>query len=151
MNAESIAQLLNARPVGRGRWQAKCPSHDDRHPSLSISQGHSGLLLRCWSHGCSVEQIVTALGLSMRDLFDAPLTPATRRELELRRAKQELEDSRQRRKRIALMQGYRACTRRMAEIADAVFNGEPEKPDELGREYHDCIDFQRAVEMEVFS
>jgi hypothetical protein len=54
-------------------------------------------------------------------------------------------------KRIALMKGYRACTRRMDEIADVFSNGEPEKPDELGREFHECLDFQRAVEMEAFS
>lgn len=47
------------------------------------------------------------------------------------------------------MKGYRACTRRMAEIADVFFNDEPEEADDLGREYHDCVDFQRAVEVEV--
>ncbi|MHB1674252.1 MAG: hypothetical protein ACYCSP_08385 [Acidobacteriaceae bacterium] len=151
MTAEAFAEILSARPAGRGRWLAKCPSHADRHPSLSITQGHSAILLKCWSAGCSTEQIVTALGLPMSALFDAPLTPATRREVELRRAKKTLEASRQRRKRIALMKGYRACTRRMAGIADAFFNGDPEMPDELGREYHECLDFQRAVEVEVFS
>lgn len=151
MTALQLAEMLAARPSGRGRWLARCPAHDDRHPSLTITQGHSGVLLKDWSHGCTPQQIVSALGLSMRDLFDAPLTPASRRELELRRATQALEDSRQRRRRIALMKGYRACTSRMAVIADALFNGEPERTDELGREFHDCLDFQRAVEVEVFS
>ena len=151
MTADSFADMLRARPAGRGRWQARCPAHPDRNPSLSIKQGERGILLKCWSHGCTPQQIVSAVGLSMRDLFDAPLTPASRRELELRRATQAVEDSRQRRRRIALMKGYRACTSRMAVIADAVFNGEPERTDELGREFHDCLDFQRAVEVEVFS
>ena len=151
MTAESFADLLKARRIRRDRWQVRCPAHPDKHPSLTITQGRSGVLLHCWSAECTPEQIVAAVGLTMRDLFDAPLTPASRRELELRRATQALEDSRQRRRRIALMKGYRACTTRMAVIADAIFNGEPERTDELGREFNDCLDFQQAVEMEVFS
>ena len=151
MTAVQLAEMLHARPAGRGRWQARCPAHDDRHPSLTITQGRDATLLRYWSAGCTVEQIIAAVGLSIRDLFDAPLTPASRRELELRRAKQALEDSRQRQRRIALMKGYRACTSRMAAIADVLSNSEPERADELGREFRDCLDFQRAVEMEVFS
>lgn len=149
MTAAAIAELLDARQTGAGKWMARCPAHSDRRPSLSIRQGDTGVLLHCWA-GCNTDAVLKAMGLSMRDLFDAPLTPATRREMELRRAQQALEASRQRRKRIALMKGYRACTRRMDEIADAFFNGEPEKADELGRKFHDCIDVQRAVELEAF-
>lgn len=151
MTALELADMLRARPAGRNRWQARCPAHDDRHPSLTITQGHSGVLLKDWSHGCTPEQITAALGMRVADLFDVPMTQATRREVELRRATQAIENARKRRRRIALMAGFRACTRRMAEIADAVFNGEPERADELGREFRDCLDFQRAVEMEVFS
>lgn len=80
MTAESIAELLQARRVGRGRYQARCPAHDDRHPSLSIAQGERGVLVRCWSHGCTPASICAALGLTLRDLFhdDRDLTPAER-------------------------------------------------------------------------
>src|SRR5260221_5444216 len=54
----------------RRQWLACCPAHDDRHPSLSIAEGNDGrVLLRCQSNGCTPEQIVEALGLSMGDLF----------------------------------------------------------------------------------
>ena len=151
MTAVQLAEMLGARPAGRKRWIARCPAHDDRHPSLTITQGHSGVLLKDWSHGCTPEQITAALGMRVADLFDAPMTQATRCEVELRRATQAIENERKRRRRVALMAGFRACTRRMAEIADAVFNGEPEITNELGREFHDCLDFQRSVEGEVFS
>jgi hypothetical protein len=72
MTAESFADLVNARRAGAGKWQARCPAHDDRRPSLSISQGHSGILLKCWSHGCTPGQIATALGLPMSALFAGP-------------------------------------------------------------------------------
>lgn len=57
---------------GRGNaWQ--CPAHEDRAPSLSV--GHrkdgKGVLLNCHA-GCAPEDVVTALGLTMQDLFDEP-------------------------------------------------------------------------------
>lgn len=68
--------MLHARPAGRDRWAARCPAHADKNASLTITQGRRGVLLKCWSQGCAVESIVTALGLRMADLFDGPaLTP----------------------------------------------------------------------------
>ncbi len=50
-------------------WTARCPAHDDRHPSLSISEGDDGrILLHCHA-GCTVPDIVEAFGLVMSDLF----------------------------------------------------------------------------------
>jgi hypothetical protein len=58
--------------VCRGKpsqWRACCPAHDDRNPSLSITEISDGtLLLKCWA-GCSAAEIVTAVGLTLRDLF----------------------------------------------------------------------------------
>jgi hypothetical protein len=46
-----------------------CPAHDDRHPSLTVSLGRGGrILLKCHA-GCSVENIVAAWGLALRDLM----------------------------------------------------------------------------------
>jgi len=56
------------KQLGSG-WTSRCPAHDDRTPSLSISQGKDGqALLHCHA-GCSIEAIVAALGLEMKDLF----------------------------------------------------------------------------------
>ncbi len=50
-------------------WMANCPSHDDKHASLSISAGDDGrTLLKCHA-GCATTAIVKALGLGMQDLF----------------------------------------------------------------------------------
>jgi putative DNA primase/helicase len=48
-----------------GRWrgsygEARCPAHEDRHPSLSVRDGHRSVLLKCHA-GCSGEKIVGAL------------------------------------------------------------------------------------------
>jgi 5S rRNA maturation endonuclease (ribonuclease M5) len=59
---------LSPRRSGTG-WQARCAGHDDSNASLSISTGADGrILLKCHA-GCSAENIVTALGLTLGDLF----------------------------------------------------------------------------------
>ena len=47
MTAEPIARALGGRKAG-GYWMARCPAHDDREPSLSISASNEGkVLVRC--------------------------------------------------------------------------------------------------------
>ena len=56
------------RRSGHG-WTARCPAHQDRTPSLSISEtADSKVLLKCWA-GCSTESVLAALGLRWSDLF----------------------------------------------------------------------------------
>ncbi|WP_406255454.1 DUF3987 domain-containing protein [Streptomyces chartreusis] len=56
---------------GRGTaWQ--CVAHEDRAPSLSVTNGNKGVLINCHA-GCATEDVVAALGLSMTDLFDEPV------------------------------------------------------------------------------
>ena len=50
-------------------WQAQCPAHEDRTPSLSISAGDDGRTLVHCHAGCPVEDIIAAVGLTLRDLF----------------------------------------------------------------------------------
>ncbi len=68
MNAEELARRINARRNATG-WLARCPAHSDRLPSLSIGTGRGGrTLLKCHA-GCEPTAIVSALGLTLRDLF----------------------------------------------------------------------------------
>jgi hypothetical protein len=69
-----LAQLDRVRPHGAGRYIAKCPSHTDKSPSLSVSEGERGLLLKCWA-GCTLDEITAALGIEIKDLFFDALTP----------------------------------------------------------------------------
>ena len=73
MIAEDFAQHLNkARPLASGEWTACCPAHEDTHPSLSFKDGEKGLVLTCHA-GCEPAAIVAAVGLTLPDLFYAPL------------------------------------------------------------------------------
>lgn len=58
--------------TGEGRnGQWRCPAHDDRNPSLHVEQGEKGVVLTCHAN-CSRDDILNALGLKWKDLFDAP-------------------------------------------------------------------------------
>jgi hypothetical protein len=73
--ALAIAERLQARRVGCGRWIAKCPAHADRAPSLTIAEGREGrTLLHCFA-GCPLQAILRAAGLSMRHLFSSAPRP----------------------------------------------------------------------------
>lgn len=63
-----LDRLERVHKNGAG-WSARCPSHDDKSPSLSINVTDEGkLLLKCFG-GCSFEQILAALQLESRDLW----------------------------------------------------------------------------------
>ena len=43
-------------------WIARCPAHDERHPSLSIQDGNNGgVLMRCHA-GCDRMRVIGTLG-----------------------------------------------------------------------------------------
>ncbi len=50
---------------------ARCPSHEDHNPSLSLRRIEGSVLLHCHA-GCGVDDVLAALGLGMRDLYDDP-------------------------------------------------------------------------------
>jgi hypothetical protein len=60
MNAESITVALGGRWGGE-QGVARCPAHDDRHPSLSLRDGRDGrLLVKCHA-GCDWRAVLDAL------------------------------------------------------------------------------------------
>ena len=64
-----LHHLDGVKETGTGKWQARCPAHDDKTPSLSVKEINDGtLLLKCWG-GCSAGEIVGAVGLELSDLF----------------------------------------------------------------------------------
>ena len=59
ITAEALVRALGAKRGGSG-WMALCPAHDDRNPSLSLSDGENGLLWYCHA-GCSQDAVAAAL------------------------------------------------------------------------------------------
>src|SRR5215213_5321 len=72
MPVEKVLDKLDGTRESNGSWKALCPAHEDREPSLSVAEGDDGrALLKCFA-GCDTENIVGALGLEMKDLFEQP-------------------------------------------------------------------------------
>jgi hypothetical protein len=63
-----LARLPSAE-LSRGGYKARCPSHVDFAPSLSIAGAEDGrVLVHCFA-GCDTKNVVAELGLTMKDLF----------------------------------------------------------------------------------
>lgn len=62
MDAREITARLGGKWTGR-QGSARCPAHDDRHPSLSISDGADGKLLVHCHTGCAQLDVIDALKL----------------------------------------------------------------------------------------
>ena len=62
-----LSRVQGVRPTGNG-FQACCPAHDDKTPSLSIAEAEDGrVLVKCHA-GCKTEDIISTAGVSFADL-----------------------------------------------------------------------------------
>jgi len=88
-SAAEIARALGGARRSGDSWQARCPAHDDRTPSLSIAQRNGKLLVHCFA-GCRQADVIAAL--RQRGLWPQPEAAhdpeAWRREHERRREAQ---------------------------------------------------------------
>ncbi len=61
MNTVSnLSSLPKFKAVGKNRYVACCPAHDDKHPSLSITDAKDKILVHCFS-GCTQTDVIDAL------------------------------------------------------------------------------------------
>src|SRR4051794_36773353 len=58
---ERIARQLGGAHKNGLAWDCRCPCHDDRRASLSLSIGESGKLLWCCHAGCDQHQVLDGL------------------------------------------------------------------------------------------
>jgi len=69
-----LDRLSKVRKTGSNKWLACCPAHDDKNPSLSITEIPDGRILVYCFTGCSAASVVEAMDLSLADLFpDGPV------------------------------------------------------------------------------
>lgn len=83
--AEFLERLDGVHGRGTGRWFARCPSHEDKSPSLSIREGDGGKIVVYCFAGCSARAICEAIGLELKDLF-SDREASRRHDLQPRRA-----------------------------------------------------------------
>jgi hypothetical protein len=63
-----LSRLDKVRQSGPDSWMACCPAHADRSASLSVRHSGDKTLIHCFA-GCSVHEVIGALGLDISDLF----------------------------------------------------------------------------------
>ena len=87
-----LSRLDGIKRSGRG-YVARCPAHNDQSPSLSVTESDDGrALIHCFA-GCSVADVVAAIGLELKDLFPASnLTPIQRAVIATSRQRQKYLD-----------------------------------------------------------
>jgi CHC2 zinc finger len=66
--ADALLSRLQKVRGRNGSWVACCPAHEDKSPSLSIREDADRVLVHCFA-GCSVDDVVAAVGLGLEDLF----------------------------------------------------------------------------------
>lgn len=69
MTYNEILSRFNVKRSYRDKAQCICPSHNDKEASLTISKGEKGTVVHCHA-GCETADILGAVGLSLKDLFD---------------------------------------------------------------------------------
>ncbi len=65
---EILARFSKVYKSGEGEYQCLCPSHNDRTASLGLKFKEDKMILNCFA-GCSMEDIIGAVGLSWADVM----------------------------------------------------------------------------------
>lgn len=70
MSVENLLQKLGkVKKTGNGKFQACCPAHDDKGPSLAIRELDDGrILIHCFA-GCGAGEVLNAVGMEFADLY----------------------------------------------------------------------------------
>lgn len=66
---DALCDSLDRVRVRGNSASARCPSHEDRSASLSLARKNDRTLLHCFA-GCTPEEVLAAVGMNLRDLFD---------------------------------------------------------------------------------
>lgn len=71
MSIETILNTLNGvKRKSQGRYVALCPVHNEKTPSLAITDAGDGkVLLHCFGCGAGAIEIISALGIEISEIF----------------------------------------------------------------------------------
>ena len=68
MTYDEILTYFQVNKRYQDKAQCKCPAHDDKQASLTVTKGRDSVLIHCHAN-CSTERVLSAAGLKMSDLF----------------------------------------------------------------------------------
>lgn len=97
-HAEQEGLPAPRRHIGQEGWEACCPAHDDRNPSLGVEPGTDRAAVVCCQAGCEPEDVIRALGIDWTEFSAARPAPQEEddvlREVKVALAEAEREDAR---------------------------------------------------------
>jgi hypothetical protein len=65
-----LERLNGVKPSGKNSWRACCPAHDGTNPTaLTIKEEPDGRILMHCFQGCSVVDVLGAIGVDIAELF----------------------------------------------------------------------------------
>lgn len=71
---EILDHLTKVKKSGSG-YMACCPVHNDRSPSMSLTEKDGKVLINCFGCGANGLEVMNALGLPAKMLFSGEFTP----------------------------------------------------------------------------
>lgn len=69
MTYTEVLSRFQVKRSYRDKARCICPAHNDQEASLTISKGEKGTIIHCHA-GCDTADVLGAVGLSLKDLFD---------------------------------------------------------------------------------
>jgi hypothetical protein len=130
-----LPHLEMKRQTGPSSWVACCPAHNDRSPSLSITESDDySLLIHCFA-GCETEAILRCWGMGFSDLYKP--------DEHIQRFKQG-NHKQPRRERLTLAQGKGAAN--LVSVYANRLADDPKLVEALGLDEHDATIFMGACD-----
>ena len=93
LTEEILLSLDRVKQRGSNRWEAECPHGHHKNARLGIMDTGDKTLLKCWA-GCSIHDVVGAMGLSLSDLYHHELTVEKKEEKKKQHGYRELQHER---------------------------------------------------------
>jgi hypothetical protein len=66
---DNILARLNGVQGSKGRYRSRCPSHGSKSLTLALRESQDGSVLVHCHAGCTVQEIMSSIGLPMSELF----------------------------------------------------------------------------------
>lgn len=63
-----LSRLDKVKKTSNNSWRSCCPSHNSTKQSLAIRDDAGKVLVHCFAEGCSIMDILGAVGLTMDDI-----------------------------------------------------------------------------------
>lgn len=73
-----LGSLRKVKKTGSSDWLACCPAHDDKSPSMTITERDGWIGIKCFA-GCAIDAIAGAVGMELHEFFPEKLPDNVRK------------------------------------------------------------------------